>query len=348
MQHGDSPYFSSVARVSAHVVKKIVPVVLLVLVAAAAAAWWLKKHNAQGPPGELVLHGNVDIREVTLGFRVSGRIAEVLKDEGDRVKPGEVLAKLDDAPYRREADEARARLESAAARLQLLEAGARPQEIAQARAAVQEREVISQNSERLYRRQEELFAANAVSTQERDDAQARFKEAEARLNSAREQLNLLQAGFRSEEIAQARSEMARAQAAVAQAELRLADTVMKSPAESVVLVRAQEPGAVVAPGAVVLSLSLDRPVWVRAYVHEPDLGRIQPGMRVQVFTDSRPGKPYAGQIGFISPRAEFTPKNVETAELRTTLVYRVRIPVDEGAEELRQGMPVVVRFPTGK
>jgi HlyD family secretion protein len=323
--------------------KKRLPILVVVLALAGAGGWvaydrW-PREDARG----LQLFGNVDIREVNLGFRVSGKVSEVLRDEGDTVKAGEVVARLDDEPYRREENEARGQVASLRARLQLLEAGNRPQEIAQARALVREREVTAANAERLYKRQQELLNTKAISTQEFDDAEARYREAEARLASGREQLNLLEAGFRAEEIAQAKADLARAEAAMASAELRVQDTVLKAPAEGVVLTRAQEPGAILQPGTTVLTLSLPHPVWVRAYVHEPDLGQVHPGRKVKVYTDSRPGQPYAGQIGYVSPRAEFTPKNVETAELRTSLVYRLRVVVESPDEALRQGMPVTVR-----
>jgi HlyD family secretion protein len=190
-----------------------------------------------------------------------------------------------------------------------------------------------------------LFQTSAVSRQERDDADARFREAEARLKSAREQLNVLEAGFRTEEIAQAKAELTNAQANAASAGIRLADTILKAPSAGVIIVRGQEPGAILQAGAPVFTLSLTRPVWVRAYVREPDLGRLHPGMKVAVYTDTDPGKPFAGQVGFISPRAEFTPKNVETEELRTSLVYRLRIVIDLPTPALRQGMPVTVKVP---
>lgn len=313
--------------------------VVLVLLLAAAGVWYVRE-RLPAATNELVLHGNVDIREVNLGFRVSGRLQEVLRDEGDAVKPGEILARLDDEPYRREVEESRARVGSSRAHLTLLEAGNRPQEIEEARAQLHEREVTAANAERLYHRQEQLYQNRTVSIQERDDAEASYREAEARLNSAREQLNLLEAGFRVEDIAQAKAELARAEATLASAELRVSDTVLKAPAEGVVYTRAQEPGAILQAGATVLTVSLRQPVWVRAYLEEPDLGRVHPGLKVQVHTDSKPGQVYTGQIGYISPRAEFTPKNVETRELRTSLVYRLRIVVDDPDEGLRQGMPV--------
>ena len=228
--------------------------------------------------------------------------------------------------------------------MQLLENGYRPQEIAQARALAAEREVTLSNAKRLYGRQQELFSTGAVSTQERDDAEARYREAEARLKSAREQLAVLEAGFRQEEVAQARADLARAEAALATAQLRVEDSTLKAPSAGVVLTRAQEPGAILAVGTPVLTVSVTRPVWVRGFIQEPDLGRVHPGMKVLVYTDSRKDKPFPGQIGYISPRAEFTPKNVETAELRTSLVYRLRVVIDQPDETLRQGMPVTIRL----
>lgn len=324
--------------------KKRILILLLLLALVAAGAWGWKTHRARETQGPLQLFGNVDIREVNLGFRVAGRLTEMGRDEGDPVKTGDVVARLDDEPYRHEVEESKGQVASLRARLQLLEAGNRPQEISQAKALVKEREVTAVNAERIFKRQQELLAGNAVSTQERDDAEAKYREAEARLKSAGEQLALLEAGFRSEDIAQAKAELVRAEAALAAAQLRVKDTVLKAPSDGVVLTRAQEPGAILQVGATVFTVSLREPVWVRAYVPEPDLGRIHPGMKVQVYTDSHPDKPYTGQIGFISPRAEFTPKNVETPELRTALVYRLRIVVENPDEGLRQGMPVTAKL----
>ncbi len=323
--------------------KRIVFALLLLALGAGALIWTQNRKRAVGS-GPVQLYGNVDIREVNLGFRVSGRIIEVLRDEGDAAEAGEVLARLDAAPYERALAEAKAQMESLGARVRLVEAGYRPEEIAQARAVLREREVTLTNAERTFRRQQELLATRAVSEQDRDDAEARAREAQARLASAQEQLRLLEAGFRAEEIEQARAEWARARSAVARAELQLEDTVLRAPSAGVVLTRAQEPGAVVQAGATVLTLSLREPVWVRAYIREPDLGKIHPGMAVDIYTDSRPDKPYHGQIGYISPRAEFTPKTVETTELRTSLVYRLRVVVENPDEGLRQGMPVTVKL----
>jgi HlyD family secretion protein len=235
--------------------KKLI-IIVIVAAAVAGAGWlfWPRARNVE--TSALQLHGNVDIREVSLGFRVSGRLKEVLRDEGDEVKTGETLARLDDEPYRHEVDEACAQVDSLQARVSLLQAGNRPQEIAQAEAQVHEREVSAANTERVYKRQQELYQHKTVSLQERDDAEAAYREATARLNSAREQFNLLKAGFRSEDIIQAKAELARAEAMLAGARLKVADSVLQAPADGVVLTRAQEPGAILSAGATVLTVSL--------------------------------------------------------------------------------------------
>lgn len=321
--------------------KKRLPVIIVSLCVVAGAGWFYHQRHA-GQQARLTLYGNVDIREVTLGFRVPGKLAKLVYDEGDKVKAGDVIARLDGEPYSNQVASAQAQVESLRARLKLRETGNRPEEIAQVRSVVREREATFTNAERLFKRAEELLGSKAVSIQDRDNAAASHEEAQARLKSARDNLALLEAGFRVEDIAQARADLAQAEAGLATAKLQLQDTVLAAPSDGVILTRAQEEGAILQTGSTVFTVSLVNPVWVRAYVHEPDLGRIHPGMKVEVRTDSRRDKPYTGQIGFISERAEFTPKSVETTELRTALVYRLRIVVSDPDDSLRQGMPVTV------
>lgn len=321
--------------------KRIIPIVILLLGVLAGAGWFYHRHQRDKETA-LRLYGNVDIREVALGFRVSGKLAKLDYDEGDKVKTGEVLASLDAEPYSNQVASAQAQVESLRARLKLRETGNRPEEIAQARSLVREREATAANAERLFKRYDELLASKTIAVQDRDNAAAGFDEAQARLKSARDNLALLEAGFRVEDIAQAKADLSQADAALWTADLQLKDTVLTAPSDGVILTRAQEAGAILQAGSAVFTLSLVNPVWVRAYVHEPDLGRIHPGMKVEIRTDSQRDKSYTGQIGFISPRAEFTPKTVETTELRTALVYRLRIVVDNPDEGLRQGMPVTV------
>ena len=320
--------------------------ILLLLALACAGGYWIWKTQFQKPVGELTLYGNVDIREVNLGFRVSGKVKEVLKDEGDPVKVGELVARLDPEPYQEELERAKAQAALSKAKLDLMEAGYRKEDIAQARANLEQQKATLANAERIFNRRKELLERKVASQQEYDDALANLEEARARVNSMSASLTLLETGYRPEEIAQARADYAAAQAAVATAQLHLEDTELKSSANGTVITRALEPGTVIQAGPTVLTVSLSEPVWVRAYVAEPDLGKVSPGTQATVFTDSQPNRPYHGQVGFVSPRAEFTPKSVETTDLRTALVYRLRVIVSDADLGLRQGMPVTVKIKT--
>jgi HlyD family secretion protein len=314
----------------------------LVMLAAVVAVGWRYLEPWWKAADSLRLYGNVDIRGVDLGFRVGGRLQEVLKDEGDEVKAGEVLARIEREPYALDLARADAELAAAEAEQRLKKAGFRTEEVAQARAALAESRVIEKDAERVLQRHASLLGGGGTSQQNLEGAQAALDEAKERVKVFDAKLKLLEAGFRPEEIAAADALVAQAKAARASAALRLEDTELKAPSAGVVLTRALEPGAIVQPGATVLSLSLEDPVWVRAYVHERELGQVRPGTRVLLTTDGRPDQPYHGKVGFVSPRAEFTPKSVETPELRTSLVYRLRIVVEDSDGSLRQGMPVTV------
>lgn len=290
------------------------------------------------------LYGNVDIREVTVGFRVAGRLAALRVDEGDPVKAGQELASLDTTPLQLELNEARANATALGKRLALLHAGFRPEEIAVARATVAERRAALLNAEQTLARQGQLAGTGAVAARLYDDALAARDEARARLQAAEATLAEQASGYRRQEIAEGEANHARALAAAAQAEQRLADAKLLAPADGTVLTRALESGAILAAGTPVYTLSLRAPVWARVYVGEAALGTVTAGREVLLYTDSRPDIPYHGHVGFVSPDAEFTPKTVETPELRTALVYRVRVIVSDADASLRQGMPVTVRL----
>ncbi len=295
-------------------------------------------------PGELVLYGSVDIREVTLGFRVAGRLATLSVDEGDTVRAGQELARLDVTPIQLELNEARANASAIGARLALLKSGYRAEDVEQARAAFSERKAALTNAEQTLARQQQLRGTGAVAERVYDEAVAATDQARARVRAAEQSLAQFQSGYRRQEVVEAEANHSRAIAAAAQGEQRLADALLQAPAEGTVLTRALEPGAIIAAGAPVLTMSLLAPVWARVYISEPDLGRAAPGQAVLLYTDARPGKPYHGKVGFVSPTAEFTPKNVETPDLRTALVYRARVVVSDPDPALRQGMPVTVRL----
>lgn len=325
--------------------------VLVVLAALGGGAAWRFDLPARfgwtgsGVAGDLTLYGNIDIRQVGLGFRVSGRLAEALVEEGDTVAAGDLLARLDTRPLEDAVSAAEAQVEGMGAALEKLEAGSRPAEIAQARAVLSEREADLRNAIQRLERAATLTTGGTLAQANLDDMQAAHDMAAARVNSAGEALRLLEEGARAEDIATARANLYAAEANLSAAHTSLADAQLLAPADGVILSRAQEPGSILSQGQVVYVLSLTRPVWVRAYISEPDLGRIHPGMAVEVTTDTAPNRPYRGTVGFISPVAEFTPRSVETPDLRTDLVYRLRITVTEADEGLRQGMPVTVHLP---
>ena len=316
-------------------------IVLLVLAFAAGIGWQFRD-KFRHADAALMLYGNVDIRGVDLGFRVAGRLLEVCKDEGDAVHAGDLLARIDDKPYAHELARAEAELAAAQADLRMKQSGYRKEEIEQARAVLEESRVVAKDAERAYQRQTKLVGGGGTSQQNLDSAQAAFDEAQQRMKVSEAKLKLLEAGFRAEEIEAAGAKVAQARAARETAALRLADTELKAPSDGIVLTRVLEPGAIVQAGTTVLSLSLEHPVWVRAYVHERELGRVPPGTRVLLAVDGQPDRQFHGKVGFVSPRAEFTPKSVETPELRTSLVYRLRVVVEDSDGSLRQGMPVTV------
>lgn len=314
----------------------------VVVVGAGVGGWSWQSRNAKNE--DLVFYGNVDIREVNLGFRVTGRVEKMLKDEGDSVKAGETIALLDPEPFQHRLDEAKANLAALRATRDLKNNGSRAEEISQAAASVAALQATLDNAKRELTRQQKLLATSVASRREHDDAEAQYHELTARTKAAQENYRLLQAGFRAEEIAEAEANAARAMANLRAAETNLIDTKLVAPEDGIVMTRAVEAGSIMQAGATALTINLKSPVWVRAYVSEPHLARVKPGAAVALFTDFNPEKPYRGQIGYVSPRAEFTPKSVETADLRTALVYRFRVVVTDPDDHLRQGMPVTVRL----
>ena len=320
---------------------------LLLLIAAvgvlAAAGWYFWwQRSANDPQAPFALSGNVDVHQVELAFRVIGRISQLNVEEGDKVAAGTVLAQLDRVPF--ENDLAAASADVAAAHTQLDKAthGNRVEEIAQARSALREREVDLANARVTLNRLQDLVAKSLVTRQQVDDVEARVRGSEAQVASAREQLNLMTRGSRVEDIDAQKAALAAAQARLAKAQTALDDATLRSPSPGIIAVRAREVGAIVQAGQTAYTLLLNDPVWIRAYVPQPRLGRIKPGMTVSVETDSMPGKRYDGIVGFISPEAEFTPKNVQTEQVRDDLVYRLRVIAKDPDNVFRQGMPVIV------
>jgi HlyD family secretion protein len=289
----------------------------------------------------LTLSGNVDIRQVDLGFRVLGRIATIPFEEGAHVRAGDVLARLDAAPYEAAAATTRSQVDVAEAELNKQRNGNRRQDIEQARARVAESEAALVRAKADLDRRTPLLQSGALSQAFYDATREQYETAQAQLKAATEALSLQREGSRREDIDAAIAQHRQALAQNDKANTDLADTVLYAPNSGTLFTRAREPGAIVQPGETVLTLSIDRPMRIRAYIDEPDLHRIAPGMAVLVTADGNL-KTYHGTIGYIAPTAEFTPKTVETVALRTDLVYRLRVIVDDPDEGLRQGAPVSV------
>ena len=274
--------------------KSIIIIVLIILILLTAVFLFFKNRKN---PDILTLYGNIEIRQVDLSFQVSGQIEKMLKEEGDGVKKGELIALLDNRDYKSNLEKAEA-------------------EVLRAQA-------LSADASSIYERQKPLCLDNTVSQQEcetllntKNKTEADYKAALAQRDFAKNQFDY---------------------------------TKIYAPDEGVVMVRVQEPGANVSKGQIVYTISKTKPVWIRAYVNETDLGNIKYGMGVKVYTDTvdpKTGKKreYDGYVGYISPVAEFTPKTVESTDLRTSLVYRIRVYIDNIDEYLRQGMPTTIKI----
>ncbi|WP_169603692.1 efflux RND transporter periplasmic adaptor subunit [Methylococcus geothermalis] len=323
--------------------KKILLFGLCALSTGLAAAYWPWKTGGDSA-SELTLYGNMDIREVDLGFGVDGPIDQVLVEEGDRVEAGQTLAILEQDAFLDAVQAAEATLKLAEARLAEGVHGPRPQEIERGRATVQAAEAALANAALIHSRRVSLIDAHerAASREEADTTNAERLVAEADLKKAREDLALLLEGTRREQLDQQRAEVEAQRANLALLRYRLGRATLKAPTAGVIRTRILEPGAVVTANSPVFTLALTDPKWCRAYVNESDLGKIRLGLPARITTDSYPGKSYRGWVGYISPVAEFTPKAVETPELRTSLVYQARVYTCDPDQELRLGMPATV------
>lgn len=290
------------------------------------------------------LYGNVDIREVNLAFQDGGRITNIFVEEGEQITKGGLVAELDAIRFTLEVQRISAEINAQRERVTILKKGSREQDIKAAKASVAAAQAELEYARKEYARKKSLKTSIRISQQEVDNALTREKSAKAALKVAEEKLSLVIAGPRKEEIAEAEAGLSALQAALDLAKQRVTDSKLYAPADGIIRNRILEPGAMATTGTPVVTLALINPLWIRAYVNEPDLGRVREGMKAAITTDSYPGKEYTGWVGYISPTAEFTPKTVETSELRTKLVYRARIFVCNADNELRLGMPVTVHL----
>ena len=313
----------------------------VILVAIIAGVWWLLHTNGEAPT-RLELHGNVDIRQVELAFNASGRIAEVLVQEGDRVKKDQPLARLDTTRLQLSLTQTEALAAAQRSQVAKLKAGSRPEEVKQAEAQRETARAAADDARTIFERQQALAARHFVSQQLADSARHALDAANEKLKAADEAYRLVVLGPRKEDIAGAEATLAAQDASVAGLKHDIAEGELRAPDAGVIQNRILEPGDMASPQKSVFTLALTDPVWVRVYLPETALGRVPVGARATITTDSHPDKPYDGWIGYVSPTAEFTPKTVETVELRSSLMYQARVFACNGGAEMRQGMPATV------
>lgn len=323
--------------------KKIIRLLaVFVVICIVVGGWWYNRTRHTESDRQLTLYGNIDIREADLAFNNSEHIDSLLVQEGDRVSKGQLLATLHSERMAASVAAAEARVASSKAALARLEAGSRPQEIRKVRADVSAARARLADATASHKRIKDLAARKVASQQQLDDAKAALDTARAQLKVSQEALALAVEGPRREDIEEARAVLQAREAQLVLAREVLKDASLYAPFDGVIRNRILEPGDMVSPQIPVFSLARTNPVWVRSYLPEAYLGKVSAGMRAEVSTDSYPDKSYQGWIGYISPTAEFTPKNVETPELRTRLVYQLRVYVCNQQNELRLGMPATV------
>jgi HlyD family secretion protein len=320
--------------------KRRIAIPIALAAAAAAGFYFYRQSTRPKPPSNLLkVSGNIEAHESLVGFKVPGRIVALPIEEGQTAEPGTLLARLDDADYLQRVKIDEATLKVKQDELALALAGTRHQEIQSAHQAVLDAQADLRLKQVDYRRAESLFKEDALSAQSRDIAATDLARARARYESAKQAYDQAVEGTRKEQIAIHRADVGQAEQNLILARIELDYTVLRAPESGVILVRQAELGEVVAPGTPIVTLADLDHVWLRAYVNETDLGRVRWGQAVEVTTDTYPGKSYRGRISFISSSAEFTPKTVQTQQERVTLVYRIKVDLENPRHELKPGMP---------
>jgi HlyD family secretion protein len=285
----------------------------------------------------------VEATEADLGFQVPGRVEEIVPQEGDAVAADAELARLDTDELAAMRNATAAQLSAAEARLSELQRGSRPQEVASAEAAVRSARQRADDARRDAERTQKLFDGGAVSRQALDKALTARDVADATLDQVEQALALVREGPRVETVHAQQAMVEQARANLARADATLENAVVRAPFAGRVTVRHREPGETVSPGAPVLTLLDPNDRWVRIYVREDEIGRVQVGMQAEITSDTYPDRTYHGEVVFIGSEAEFTPRNVQTTEERIKLVYPVKVRITDDADfQLKPGIPADV------
>jgi len=320
--------------------KRVIPIVILLAAGVAAGVYFYPRvAKKPAPSNELTLSGNIEAHESLVSFKVEGRISDLPVEEGQQVTQGALLARLENADYRQKVEIDEAAVGVRQSNLALTLAGTRAQELKASQQAMLDAQADLQEKQIDNSRAQMLYAKDEVSAQERDLAATALKRAQATYKAAQQRYNEAVEGSRKEDIAIAKANLSEAKADLGLSQIDLGYTTLLAPFTGVITVREAELGEVMQPGTPVVTLADLDHIWLRAYVAETDLGRVHWGQDATITTDSYPGKQYHGRISFISPDAEFTPKSVHTYQERVTLVYRIKIDIDNPAHELKPGMP---------
>lgn len=319
--------------------KRIAIVVAIVVASAIGVGVWLRLRESSDHGRGIFVSGNIEAIEVDLSFRLAGQIKTRPVDEGDRVRQDQVVATLDTDSLVAQKGVAESEAKAQAAILDELEEGSRKEQVEAARAVLKAAESRLKNARDEYERYQMLVNQRAISQSTFDTKETAFKVALEEHSNAAQRLQELESGPRSQEIRAGRARLEKAKWDVKRLELDIEHSTLTTPVSGVVLVKANEVGEVVLPGATVVTVAAIDEVWLKGYVGERDLGRVKLGQKVDVFTDTYPNKTYRGTVTYISSRAEFTPKNVQTREERVKLVYRVKVTIKNPDQELKIGMP---------
>lgn len=320
--------------------KRVLPLLLLLIAVGVAVFYFYPQWFGKRPAtNELKLSGNIEAHESLVSFKVTGRIVDLPIDEGQAVKEGVLLARLDNDDYRQQVamDEATAHVRNSQLALGL--AGSRTQDVEASKQSMVDAKADLEQKKKDYDRYQALFEKDEIPAQTRDQAATNLTRAQANYNRAQQIYSELVEGTRKEELAVERANLNQAHENLDMSRIRLKYTELRAPFDGVILVRQAELGEVVSPGTPIVTLADLDHIWVRVYVPETELGQVRWGQEVTVRTDTYPNKTYRGRISFISSEAEFTPKSVQTEKERVTLVYRVKVDVENPNYELKPGMP---------
>jgi len=317
--------------------KKILAVAAAGVLIAGTVFFFYSRQNSSN--SRLKLSGTIEVTSVELSFKVPGKMQQRLVDEGETVKAGQIVARLEDTELKDERSARLAEQRAAQAGLADIKAGNRREEIAQGEAILARMRAEADKCAKDAVRMEALFRREVIPQKDLDTARAARDASAAAVREAEDRLRLLKIGARPDAIKERQSRAEAAGAMLALAEERLAQSILKSPLDGVVLAKHAEAGEMLAAGAPVVTVAKLDEVWVRAFIPEYEVGLVKLGQKAQITVDTWPGRHFDGRVSFISPQAEFTPKNVQTEKERVKLVYRIKITIPNPKQELKPGMP---------